>query len=230
MQASVTIRESVDWPFVAFADRAEAGRVLAEALVTEPNAAALVLALPRGGIPVAAPVAQALHCELRPVAVRKLPLPDAPEMGFGAITLDGTTTLNHAVMHAHGVGMGAAALITEQVHEEVRRRAGTYPGAEELPAIEGHTVYLVDDGLATGYTMIAACEMVRHHQPGRVIVGVPVAPHSSVELVAQHCDRLVCLIQQRDMGFAVASFYSWFPDLTDDEVRQALAASHRLES
>lgn len=223
MQARVVIRENVDRPYVAFTDRDEAGRVLAEAVVTEPNAAAVVLALPRGGIPVAVPVSRALHCRLHPMPVRKLPLPDSPEMGFGAVTLDGTVTLNHAVMREHGVGMGQAAVISEKVQEEVRRRAREYPGAEELPVLRGRKVYLVDDGLATGYTMVAACEMVRHHEPAEVTVAVPVAPQRSIELLSHHCDRLICLIAQGDAGFAVAAYYRWFPDLSDDEVREALA-------
>lgn len=225
MYAHVTISERAEWPHAAFADREEAGRDLVEALVTEPDPSAIVLALPRGGVPVAAAVAEALRCELRPLAVRKLPLPDSPEMGFGAVTLDGTVTLNHAVMRDHDVSMGQAALITESVREELTRRAAAYPGAETLPVLEDRRVYLVDDGIATGYTMIAACEMVRHLEASEVVVAVPVAPTRSLEVVAHHCDRLVCLIEQdAPMGFAVAAFYESFPDLTDDEVRAVLAA------
>jgi len=223
VSADISVGEIVQRPRPAFSDRDEAGRGLALALELEPDPSAVVLALPRGGVPVAAAVAEALGCPLRVLAVRKLPIPSAPEMGFGAVTADGTVTLNHAVMRRFGVGMGQAALITERVEEEVRRRAGMY-GAEELPAIAGRRVFLVDDGLATGYTMIAACETVRRQGPGEVVVAVPVAHHASVGLVSQHCDRLVCLIEQEGEGFAVASFYRRFPDLTDAEVLGVLAA------
>jgi len=222
MQAQVKVLEHVSSARPAFRDRGEAGRELATALRLEPDPSAVVLALPRGGVPVAAPIAKTLRCPLHVIAVRKLPLPDSPEMGFGAVTVDGTVTLNHAVMRDYGVGMGQAALIIERVEEEVRRRAAAYH-AEELPQLIGRRVYLVDDGLATGYTMIAACEMVRHQGPSHVAIAVPVAPSASVELLSHHCDRLTCLIAQDGIGFAVASFYDYFPDLTDAEVRDVLA-------
>lgn len=221
---TVRIIERVDRPRTAFADREAAGRRLAEEVADAADARAVVLALPRGGVPVAVPVAGRLGCELRPVAVRKLPIPTSPEMGFGAVTLDGTVTLNHEVMRTHGISVGSAALVVEQVQAEVVRRAQAYPGAKELPTLGGRRVVIVDDGLATGYTMIAACEMVRHHEPASLTVAVPVAQMPTVDIVAEHCDGLVCLIGQRGGGFAVASFYGSFPDLSDDEVRELLGA------
>jgi putative phosphoribosyl transferase len=223
--STVTIIERLDRPRTAFQDRSDAGRVLAESVVTAPDPEAVVLALPRGGVPVGAAIADALGCEMRPVAVRKLPIPTSPEMGFGAVTLDGTVTLNHAVMREHGVSIGQAALVTEQVRAEIARRAEAYPGAAELPRISGRRVFVVDDGLATGYTMIATCEMVRHQEPSELIVAIPVAPLPTVDLVSNHCDELICLIGQAGGGFAVASFYRSFADLTDEEVQRLLAGS-----
>jgi len=217
------IRERVTWPRPAFADREAAGRELAAALGIGPDPRAVVLALPRGGVPVAAAIADALRRPLQVFAVRKLPLPDSPEMGFGAVTADGTVTLNHAVMRQFGVGMGEAALITDRVRAEVKRRAKLY-GAEESPLLTGRRVFLVDDGLATGYTMVAACEAARRAGASEIVVAVPVAHAASVELVSQHCDSLACLIVQEGAGFAVASFYERFPDLTDHEVLEVLAA------
>lgn len=218
MAADVRVLQRTDRGWAAFADRSDAGRVLAAQVAREPDHMAVVLALPRGGVPVGVEVAAALGCELRPVAVRKLPLPSSPEMGFGAVTVDGTTALNHAVMRRFGVTMGQAAIVTEQVRQEVIRRAHLYPGAEELPLLTGRRVIIVDDGLATGYTMIATAEMVRHQDPGVVEVAIPCAPASAVEAVSHHCDALLCLVVSGADSFAVASFYESFPDLTDEEV------------
>lgn len=217
----------VDTPRVTFVDREDAGSQLARVLVPQPDPDAVVLALPRGGVPVAVPVAAALGCELRPVAVRKLPLPTSPEMGFGAVTLQGTAMLNQDVMREFGVSMEQAGKIAEEVRGEVARRAGTYPGAAELPFIRGRRVFLVDDGLATGYTAIAACAMIRRLEPAELIVAVPVAPMNTIELVSRSCDEVVCLLGQTGSGFAVASFYRFFPDLTDDEVSALLSRYDR---
>lgn len=216
------ILSRVDAARTTFVDRTDAGQQLARVVAPAPDSHALVLALPRGGVPVAAPVADALGCDLRAVAVRKLPIPSAPEMGFGAITLDGTVVLNHDVMQAYGVTIEEATQIASDVRMEVERRADVYPGSSELPGVRGRRVFIIDDGLATGYTMIAACQMVRRHDPASLIVAVPVAPTSAVDTVSRSCDELICLLAQDRRGFAVASFYRHFPDLSDREVREAL--------
>lgn len=229
MAEAVRVVQRTDRVWPAFADRDDAGRALASLVAPVPDPEAVVLALPRGGVPVAAHVAAALRCELRPVAVRKLPIPTSPEMGFGAVTLDGTVTLNHAVMRSFGISVGQAALVTEHVRAEVARRAALYPGADDLPPLDGRRVLLVDDGLATGYTMIASAEMVRNREPRSVEVVVPVAPASAIEVVSHHCDSLLCLVGFEGESFAVASFYASFPDLTDDEViADLLGARGRL--
>jgi len=228
MVAELRVLDRVQWPTPTFSDRRSAGLALAKLLVTEPHPNAVVLALPRGGVPVGARLAEALQCPLSPVAVRKLPIPTSPEMGFGAVTLDGTVTLNHAVMRQFGITFGQSALVIDQVKDELKRRSEAYPGSRDLPHIEGRRVYVVDDGLATGYTMLATAEMVRSRDPAEVIVAVPVAPVSTLELVAEHCDRLVCLVaQESGSQFAVASFYVSFPDLADAEVQAELSASSR---
>lgn len=222
LPAEISIVERTDRVWPAFRDRTDAGRVLGGALALEIDPDAFVLALPRGGIPVAVPVALALGCEIRSVGVRKLPIPTSPAMGFGAVTVDGTVTLNHAVMRDFGVSVGQAALITEEARREATRRAATYPGASELPPVEGRRVVLIDDGLTTGYTVIATAEMVRHHDPSSIEVAVPVAPESAIEAVSHHCDRILCLIASATADFSVASFYAQFPELTDDEIVAAL--------
>ncbi|HSK47410.1 MAG TPA: phosphoribosyltransferase family protein [Coriobacteriia bacterium] len=225
MAANVRVLQRVELPTPAFSDRSDAGRALALVVAPEPDPDAFVLALPRGGVPVGQRIAAALGCRMQLVPVRKLPIPTSPEMGFGALTLDGTVTLNHAVMDRFGVTFGQAALVIEDVRRELERRAATYPGGGVLPDLAGGQVVLVDDGLATGYTMLATCEMVRRSDPSRLVVAVPVAPTHTLELIAEHCDELVCLIAQEGLqGFAVASFYERFPDLTDAEVIDAFSS------
>lgn len=222
MTAALHIAERTDRMRPAFADRAEAGRRLAAYVAPVPDPRALVLALPRGGVPVAAPLADALGCELRPVMVRKLPVPAMPEAGFGAVTLDGTVTLNRGTISAFGIDEPTVARTVAEVRRELARRARAYSGGERLPSLAGRHVFLVDDGLASGYTMIAAADMVRRQRPRLLTVTVPAAPADTVRRVAGHCDELYCLIELRAASFAVASFYTAFPDLTDEEVRAVL--------
>ncbi len=205
-------------PTRLFADRLDAGAALAEFIDPPKDPGAVVLALPRGGVPVARPVADRIGCRVTPVAVRKLPIPQSPEMGFGAVTLDGTTMMNRPVMESYGIDEGTARRVFERVHEEVVRRARAFPGAERLPDLAGRTVYLVDDGLATGYTMLAAANMAATREPSALVLGVPVAPKSSLDRVTVLFDRAFCLVEQSGGAFAVASFYGSFPDLTDREV------------
>lgn len=224
MTARLFIAERVVRGSVAFADRSEAGRLLASVVVTVPDPGALVLALPRGGVPVGAALSDALGCELGLAHVRKLPLPSSAEMGFGAVALDGTVSLNETVMAAFGVSRAEASAIAEEVRHEVERRAAAFAPEGSEPDMRGRTVYLADDGLATGYSTIAAAGMARAAGAGRVVVAVPVAPEGAVRSVSEHCDELYCLIEQASVPFAVASFYERFGDLSDDEVRSILHA------
>ncbi len=205
----------------AFEDRADAGRKLSVFLDLEPRPGCAVLALPRGGVPVAAPLARALRGPLAPVFVRKLPLPGSPEMGFGAVALDGSVQLNEAVVRAFGVSPGTVESQTASVLREVRRRAEAYGGGGPLP-VAGRRVFLVDDGLATGYTMMAAARMVRNRDPESLHLAVPVAPARSVDAVADLFDAVSVLYVQEEGSFAVASFYERFPDLADAEVQAIL--------
>lgn len=202
----------------AFDDREAAGRALARLLAPAPDPDALVLALPRGGVPVAAQVAAALGCPLAPVHARKLPIPAAPEMGFGAVTLDGTVVLNRPVMRLFGVDDRTAGTIAAEVRGEVARRSLVYGGDDETADPEGRRVILIDDGLATGYTMLAAAGMALKRRPALLLVAVPCAAADAVMRVAEGCDELYCLFEQHAPPFAVASYYRSFPDLTDAEV------------
>jgi len=212
----------VRFPFAAFEDRRDAGRRLAEFIGASPDPSALVLAVPRGGVPVAEELASALDAPLDLVFTRKLPIPDSPEAGFGAVTLDGTVVLNESMVRESGLSETAIDRIAIRVRTELRRRVAEYALAGPQAPIHGRHVYLVDDGLATGYTMMAAAEMVRKQSPRRLVLAVPVSPADSIREVEPHVDRLYCLMSQQHPPFAVASFYEDFSDLADAEVQAIL--------
>jgi putative phosphoribosyl transferase len=217
-----TILRKVIRPFAAFRDRADAGRALSRAMPHLESADAVVLAIPRGGVAVAAPVAEALRAPLELILVRKLPMPHSPEAGFGAVALDGTVVLNEPLVRQLELPSERIEAIVQEVLAELRRQAKQYTGRDRPPEVRGKRVFLVDDGLASGFTMIAAARMVRECKPKRMTLCVPVSPHDSLTAVEPHFDDLCCLIEQARPPFAVASFYEDFHDLTDDEVRAIL--------
>jgi putative phosphoribosyl transferase len=222
--ARANVGRRVVRPMPVFCDRDEAGAVLAGFVKRAPSEEALVLALPRGGIPVGRPLAAALRAPLQPVFVRKLPLPSSPEMGFGALAIDGSMVLNHAVVRAFGIAEGTVRSVARQVQREIERRAYVY-GNGALPNVAGKIVYMVDDGLATGYTAMAAAKMVKAGMPSSVSLCVPVSPADSLVAVEAFFDEVYCLIAQDRPPFAVASFYRDFHDLSDKEVLEILRGS-----
>ncbi len=220
--AEIHIYRRVSRPVRAFQDRYEAGLELVKALNCRPQPNPFVLALPRGGVPVAKALADALQAPLDLALVRKLPLPSSPEAGFGAVAIDGSCILNTRTIQYFGLSDSEIDLISDKVRQEVQRRAHEYRGAADPPEITGMDVYLVDDGLATGYTMMAAAKMVRQLRPKSITLCVPVSPEESIRAVTPYFDVIHCLIAQDFPPFAVASFYRRFPDMSDDEVREIL--------
>jgi putative phosphoribosyl transferase len=213
------------WLMSRYRDRAEAGRVLAEAVRERgPYHQPVVLALPRGGVPVAVAVAAALSAPLAVLAVRKIGAPGRPELAIGAVARVGSqvaTYRNAATAAAVGVDDQAFARAAEQARLELERRDRTFVGAEAPPLTDADVV-LVDDGLATGSTMLAAVSAVRALDPARVVVAVPVAPASAVDALSRVADAVVC--PRVPTGFlAVGGAYADFAQLSDDEVIAALA-------
>lgn len=200
-----------------FRDRRDAGRRLAERLLIYRHNA-IVLAIPRGGVPVGYEVARRLEVPLDLIIPRKLPIPSDPEAGFGAIAPDGTIVLNERLVAYCGLSVGDIERISKEVLAEIRRRAREYRGDRPLPDLKNKNVIVVDDGLASGYTMIAAVRAVMREHPKRVIVAVPCSPESSVERLEKEVDEVVSLAVQPYGPFAVASYYESFPDLSDEEV------------
>jgi putative phosphoribosyl transferase len=145
------------------------------------------------------------------------------------VTIDGSLELNQPVVEGLGLSEEEIQLITAQVTREIRRRAKEYSGSDQPPVVAGRRVYMVDDGLATGYTMIAAARMVRKQKPLALVLAVPVSPARSLESVSEFFDESYCLVVQLSPRFAVASFYEDFHDLSDQEVRKILGQPGKHE-
>ena len=220
--AEIHILNRASRPYRAFTDRKDAGIRLVSCMELRPDANSVVLGLPRGGISVAQPISQALQASLEPIIVRKLPIPDSPEMGFGAVALDGSVVLNQEVIMAFGISEWEIQTVIGQVREELARRQREYIGDALPQDVRDKQVYLVDDGLATGYSVMAALTMIRKQEPKAIMLCIPVASEDAILTVTPYCNRIHCLIVQTTSPFAVASYYKNFRDLTDDEVRNIL--------
>jgi putative phosphoribosyl transferase len=206
-----------------FECREDAGQELAsEVMRRHAGAEAAVLAIPRGGVPVGMPIAIALSAPLDVIIPRKIPIPWEPEAGFGAVTAEGTIVLNEEMMPLLNLTPEEIRRAADTVRREVERRARVYRGARPPVPVEGRLAIVCDDGLATGLTMVAAIRSLRSHNPSGVLVAVPVAPRSSLQRVAGEADEVICLIEQAGEPFAVASYYHYFPELSDEEVIHAL--------
>ena len=203
-----------------YADRAEAGRALGDAVAAAgPHPRPVVLALPRGGVPVAAEVAVRLSAPLEVIVVRKIGAPGRPELAMGALAMVGSQVSlfrNEDIIAALGVGEVAFTAAHDRELAELRRRDGVFSRADATP-IAGADVVLVDDGLATGSTMLAAVAAVRGLDPARVVVAVPVGSRQAVRAVGAVADEVVCLVAPPRF-VAVGLAYADFHQLTDHEV------------
>lgn len=209
-----------------FRDRLEAGRFLTAKLARfAQRRDVIVLALPRGGVPVGYEVARALRAPLDVFVVRKLGVPGQKELAMGAIASGGIRVLNAPVIAALGTGaMAAIERATAAEMEELRQRETKYRGDRPFPDLRARTVVLVDDGLATGATMRAAAQAVRLRQPATLIIAVPVAAASSCRDLATEADEVICA-HTPESFFGVGQFYDDFQQTTDEEVRRCLVAS-----
>ena len=200
-----------------FLNREEAGRRLGESYAG-PRHNAVVLGIPCGGIPVGYCLAETIGAMLDVIVVRKLPIPDNPEAGFGAIAPDGSLVINEEMMGTLRLPEQVIISISSMVLDEVRRREKAYRGDRPFPDLKGANIILTDDGLATGYTMIAAIKMAREHEAESVGVAVPVSPSRTASRIRPLADHFHCLHVSDRYPFAVASFYYDFHDFSDDEV------------
>lgn len=207
-----------------FQDRQAAGRALAERMLRMGLSQPVVLGLPRGGVPVAAEVAEALRAPLDVLVARKIGLPGQPEFGVGAIAEGGDPLLDDDVLARLGVSATDLAGTIRRERDELQRRVVHYRGDRPLPPLAGRSVVLVDDGLATGVTARASLRALRAAAPARLVLAVPVcAPDSAVALGAE-ADDVVCVLQPAGFG-AVGAWYDRFDQTSDDEVLRLLHRS-----
>jgi putative phosphoribosyl transferase len=211
---------------IRFRDRRDAGRQLARALKVPPGTAIQVLALPRGGVPVAYEVALALDAPLDVFVVRKLGVPGHEELAMGAIAEGGFRVLNRDVIEGLGITTATVDRVAAAETLELARRERLYRGSEPAPELRNRTVLLLDDGLATGSTMAAAVAGVRAQRPARVIVAVPVASHEAMEMLGQVADEVVAVLTPPYFG-GVGEWYDDFSQTSDDEVRTLLETARR---
>jgi putative phosphoribosyl transferase len=210
-----------------FKNRAQAGKLLAKALgVYAHQPDAVVLALPRGGVPVAFAVAMTLDLELDILLVRKLGLPYQPEYAIGAVGSGGVRVLQPGVPGLLGVTQEQVDAITARELLEIERRTRLYRGGRAQPVLAGRTVIIVDDGIATGSTMLAAVQVARGHDARRVVVAAPVAPPDTLAALEAVADEVVCLAAPPHFR-AVSQWYETFDQTSDEEVQDLLAMAWR---
>lgn len=214
-----------------FPDRAEAGRRLAAALGRYRHDDVVVLALPRGGVPVAAPIAQALHAPLTLALVRKIGVPDQPEVAMGAIADAGAPVIvrNKDLIEAAGVDDRAFEQARAREAEELARRRKAYLAGRPQVTPQGKIAIVVDDGVATGATTRAALRAVRALGPKRLVLAIPVAPRETLDALRAEADEIICLSTPEDF-IAIGIFYEDFTQVSDEEVIALLDAAAASDS
>ena len=206
-----------------FQNRADAGQQLARALVKYKARHPVVLALPRGGVPVAAEVAAALDAPLDLVLVRKIGVPSQPELAMGAVTDGGKPTIirNSEIIELCGVSERKFDAVCKEELGEIERRRKRYLGDRARTEVKGEVVIVVDDGIATGATTLAAVRAIRERKPKELVLAVPVAPLDTIEKLRAEVDDIVCLETPGDLG-AIGYFYRDFHQVSDDGVISTL--------
>jgi putative phosphoribosyl transferase len=211
-------------PTPGFRDRDEAGRSLGTRLLPFRASSPVILGIPRGGLPVAAEVARALDAPLDVLVVRKLGVPWHPELGFGAIGEGGASVIDADVIDEAGLGPSDTQRVIREETAELEHRIRLYRGDRAPVPVNGRTVILVDDGIATGGTVRAAIDVLRRRGAERVVVAVPVAPPRAVETL-RHVANEVIVLRSEEPFLAVGQFYDEFPQVSDEEVARILAGS-----
>ena len=197
-----------------FRDRLQAGLELSRKMELPENS--VIFAIPRGGVPAGYAISKTKRIPFDIIVVRKLPVPWNPEAGFGAITLDGTVYLNPEFEGY--LSRKTVEEIAKTVLQEVERRNKVYREGRGYKDLTGKVALVVDDGFASGYTAIAAANFLKKLNPAKIYAVAPVCPVHTRELLENYYDGVYCLVESRDLPFAVASFYEDFHDLTDEEV------------
>jgi predicted phosphoribosyltransferase len=212
-----------------FKDRREGGRRLASELADQASGDLVVLALPRGGVPVAYEVACALGAPLDIFVVRKLGVPGHEELAMGALASGGLIVLNDDIVSARNISAEVIADVARQETHELVRREHLYRGSRQPVNIADKTVIVVDDGLATGATMRAAIQALRKGTPQQIVVAVPIGEPETCSAVAEEADQTVCAVTPEPFR-SVGEWYEDFSETSDEEVRELLGVAWRTES
>jgi predicted phosphoribosyltransferase len=207
-----------------FRDRSHAGEMLALQLkpymefLLDP----IVLAIPSGGVPVGAAISKMLGIPMDLIIVRKLPIPHAPEAGFGSISWDGKVMINERLIYQLHLSEEEISSVIQKVGHELDRRMERFRGKKPFPELKARSVLIVDDGLASGYTMLSAVTSIRRYSPAGIVVAVPTASSGAVKLVSPEVDKVFCLNLRTTAVFAVADAYQEWHDLTEKEVLEII--------
>lgn len=199
-----------------FANRKVAGKLLAQKLTTYKGKKGIVLAIPRGGVIVGAEIARELKISLDLIIPRKIGAPHNPEFALGAVTYDGTITLNPS-FNREGVSESYVEEEAKRQIKEIERRLLSYRGNLTLPTLKDKIVFLTDDGIATGSTVLAAIKSIERQHPKKIILAIPVAPADTIERMKRRVDEVVCLYAP-ELFYAVGQFYDDFSQVPDEEV------------
>ena len=217
MTAEIIEEEALRDKTNVFRDRSEAGDRLAVVLEKYRRREGWILAIPSGGIPVGLRISERLELPLDFVISRKIPIPGNPEAGFGALSFDGGLFLNDPLVRELRLTQEEIQRLSAPVREEIRHRNTLFRSERPFPDLGGKIAILTDDGLASGYTMMASMTLVKKRKPSRVVVAVPTAPESTVQTISVLADEIVCLNIRRGFFCAVADAYREWHDLSDDE-------------
>jgi putative phosphoribosyl transferase len=212
-----------------FRDRAHAGKALAGMLEEYRDTDALVLGIPAGGLPVAAVIAEELNLRLDVTVVSKITLPWNTEVGYGAVAFDGTVRLNQRLVEGLKLSEGAIREGMEKTSRKVAMRANALRGERPFPDVSRAPVILVDDGLASGFTMLVGVEALRNAGAHQIAVAVPTGHDTSVRIIADHVERLYCANIRYGSSFAVADAYESWSDVSDEEVIHMMRHRKHIE-
>jgi putative phosphoribosyl transferase len=213
-----------------YADRQEAGRVVASFLEPYADKTAIVLGIPSGGVPVGLEIARQLNLCFDLIIIRKIPIPGNTEAGFGAVSIEGDVILNGALVMQLGLEEKQIKLLIKPVEEQIEERNQLFRSGRQFPSLTDKTVILVDDGLASGYTMEVAAAVVGRRKPGKIIIAVPTAPARTIEYLSASVDMILCPNIRESFYFAVASAYRQWHDLDNDEVLQLLKSGMTIKN
>ncbi|MDP2754589.1 MAG: phosphoribosyltransferase family protein [Nitrospirota bacterium] len=208
-----------------FEDRKEAGRLLAENLIKYKGSDSIVFGIPSGGVPIASEIANALNLPMDLIIVRMIQIPYNPEAGFGAMGPDGGIILNEILLDQLRLTEDEIKTQIKKTMDVIKKRNQLFRVEKPFPSLKGKIAIIVDDGLASGFTMLAAIKFIKTKAPRKIVVAVPTASKKTIDFILPEIDELICLNVRRRFPFAVADAYRNWYDLTDEEVLDTIKKS-----